>query len=78
MYQAYTNNFYMMFVIKVTYLAFIFVFGISVIMIQGYHVWLQSGSDWPRMGEQTRDFFRSDFRQNLLKSNLKKSRICPL
>ena len=41
---------------------------------------LQSGSDWPQM-EHIRDFFRSDFStfwlgQNVLKSDLKKSRIC--
>ena len=28
---------------------------------QGWQVWLQSGSDWPQMG-QIRGFFRSDFR----------------
>ena len=50
---------------------------------EGDLIWTQNGSDWPQMG-QIRDFFRSDFstfwrwRQNVLKSDLKKSRICPI
>ena len=30
------------------------------VLMQGWQVWLQSGSDWPQMG-QIRGFFRSDF-----------------
>ena len=30
------------------------------VLIQGYQIWAQSGSDWPQMG-QIRNFFRSDF-----------------
>ena len=50
---------------------------------QGWQICLQSGSDWPQMG-QIRGFFRSDFSAfgaespNALKSDLKKSRICPI
>ena len=47
----------------------------------GHQIWTQNGSDWPQI-RQIRDFFRSDFstfwrlRQNVLKSDLKRSRIC--
>ena len=46
-------------------------------------VWLQSGSDWPQMGEIW-GFLRSDFSAfgagapNALKSDLRKPRICPI
>ena len=48
----------------------------------GDKIWDQIGSDWSQMG-QNRDFFRSYFstlgsiEPNVLKSDLKKSRICP-
>jgi len=44
----------------------------------GWPYLCQSGSDWSKTG-QIRDFFSSDFNacQNILKSNLKNSRICP-
>ena len=49
----------------------------------GPQMWLQSGLDWPQLG-QIRDFFRSDFstfgsyEPNVLISYLKKSRMYPI
>ena len=49
----------------------------------GYQIWTQNGSNWPQM-VQIRDFCISIFTtfwllcQNVLKSDLKKFRICPI